>query len=199
LGNSIPTTPFYFFKPPSSYLLQPGPILLPKGATVHHEVEMGVVIGQTANNISQLEAESVISGYVLGIDLTARNYQEEAKKKGMPWTLAKGFATFTPIGKFINKSVVKDAHNLRVWLNVDGQIKQDGNTSDMIFSVPQLIEYVSSVMTLSPGDVILTGTPAGVGPIHAGNTVTAGMEQDGHVLDTITFKVEDRVGGLYGH
>lgn len=119
-------------------------------------VELGVVIGDICKGVSAKDASSRIAGYCLALDMTARNYQEDAKKQGLPWTLAKGCDTFTPLGKFIDKSNVPDPHNLRLTFKIDGKVKQDGSTGDMIFTIPQIIEYVSSFMTLSRGDIILT-------------------------------------------
>ncbi|KAG8929796.1 hypothetical protein FRC00_001416, partial [Tulasnella sp. 408] len=132
----------------------------------------------------------------LGIDMTARNMQEVVKKAGLPWSTVKGFDTFTPISEFIPKSSVKDPHNLKLWLKINGATKQDGTTSDMIFRIPRLIEHVSSIMTLEEGDLLLTGTPAGVGPIAAGDKITAGLAvTDGSQLAEVEFDVVDRAGG----
>ncbi|KNC76344.1 fumarylacetoacetate hydrolase domain-containing protein 1 [Sphaeroforma arctica JP610] len=180
LNNAVPDTPLLFLKPPSAYLphWSAEPIRIPKGATVHHEVELGVVIGQGGTDINEKWAMQHVAGYCLALDLTARDIQEAAKKKGTPWTVAKGYDTFTPIGGFIPKSEISDPHNVRLWCKVDGVMKQDGNTEDMIFSIEHLISHISSIMTLEKGDVILTGTPAGVGPILPGQDIECGLTED---------------------
>ncbi|KAH6902423.1 mitochondrial protein [Coprinopsis sp. MPI-PUGE-AT-0042] len=183
LGNATPKEPFFFLKPTSSYLPSGGKVEIPRGVVAHHEVELGLVIGKTGRDIKQADASSYISGYsarqlilifscsALAVDMTARNVQDKVKKAGLPWSSAKGFDTFTPIGSFIPKSKILDPHNLRLKLTVNGQTKQDGTTGDMMFKIPQLVENVSSIMTLEEGDVILTGTPSGVGPIQPGDKI----------------------------
>lgn len=176
LGNPVPTTPLIFLKPTSSYLEEGKPIIIPQGCTeLHHEVELGVVIGKAGHHISEADAMSHVAGYALALDMTARDFQTAAKKSGSPWTLAKGYDTFCPISKFITKDDLKDPTNARIWLQVNGAMKQDGNTRDMVFSIPNLIGYISNVMSLDPGDLILTGTPSGVGPVKPGQTITAGL------------------------
>jgi len=138
-------------------------------------VELGVVIGKRGRDISESQADSYVAGYALAIDMTARNIQDQVKKKGLPWSAAKGFDTFTPISSFIPKDEIRDPHNTNLWLKVNGAFKQNGNTSDMMFKIPQLIKHVSSIMTLNEGDLILTGTPSGVGPIVEGDKITAGL------------------------
>ncbi|KAI8324821.1 hypothetical protein GQ54DRAFT_295975 [Martensiomyces pterosporus] len=187
LGNAVPTAPFFFLKPTSSYVTSPGKIEIPKGCIVHHEVELGVVIGKTGRDIEASSAAEYIAGYALALDLTARNLQDEVKKKGLPWSAAKGYDTFTPVGSFIPASKIQDPHNVRLWIEVAGQIKQNGVTDAMIFQIPQLIEHVSRVMTLEEGDLLLTGTPKGVGPIEPGEKVVAGLEYQGEELSRIEF------------
>ncbi|RKO87512.1 hypothetical protein BDK51DRAFT_16622, partial [Blyttiomyces helicus] len=113
--------------------------------------------------------------------------QDEAKKKGLPWSAAKGFDTFTPVSGFIPKESIPDTDNVRLWLQVDGQTKQDGTTKDFIFRIPTLIEHVSAITKLEEGDLILTGTPAGVGPVLPGQTITAGLGLVGSSRDLISF------------
>ena len=116
-----------------------------------------------------------VGGYALALDMTARNLQLDAKKKGLPWSVAKGYDTFCPISDFIEKERI-NLSDTKLWLKVDEAMKQNGNTKDMIFSVPFLISYISDIFTLEGGDVILTGTPSGVGPVNQGQTITAGIE-----------------------
>ncbi|KAJ1933231.1 hypothetical protein EC988_009189, partial [Linderina pennispora] len=141
LGNAVPAKPFFFLKPTSSYVTSPGTIEIPAGCTVHHEVELGVVIGKSGRDIPAALASEHIAGYALALDLTARNVQDEAKKKGLPWSAAKGYDTFTPVGEFIPTSQIRDPQNVRLWIEVAGQIRQDGVTDAMIFQIPQLVEH----------------------------------------------------------
>jgi acylpyruvate hydrolase len=148
---------------------------------LHHEVELAVIIGKSGRDIPASSAMSHVVGYTVALDMTARDWQDEAKKKGLPWDAAKGFDTSCALGSFIEKSKVSDPHNLNVWLKINGETKQNGNTKQMIFQIPSLIEHVSSIMTLEEGDIILTGTPSGVGPVLPGQTITAGVESVGEL------------------
>ncbi|KAF7440286.1 hypothetical protein PC9H_000630 [Pleurotus ostreatus] len=197
LNNKVPKEPFFFLKPTSSYVFNGGNVEIPDGIVAHHEVELGVVIGKTGRDVSQADAESLIAGYALAVDMTARNLQDQVKKRGLPWSAAKGFDTFTPIGEFIAKSAIQDPHNLNLALKINGVVKQDGNTSDMIFQIPQLIEHITSIMTLAPGDVILTGTPSGVGPVAAGDKIECTMSDpaSGKILSTLNLLAINRKGG----
>jgi len=131
----------------------------------------------------------------LAVDMTARNLQDRVRKSGLPWSAAKGFDTFTPIGTFIPKNSIKDAHDLRLSLKINGEVKQDGTTADMIFRIPRLVEHVSSIMTLEEGDVILTGTPSGVGPVVPGDKVECKLAQpNGDELISLDFEAIQREG-----
>lgn len=123
-----------------------------------------------------MQAMNHVGGYVLVLDMTARDFQRDASKKGQPWLLAKGFDTSCPVSDFIPKEKLPDPDNVRLWLKIDGALKQDGNTTDMIFKIPYLLSYISSFVTLEVGDLILTGTPAGVSAITAGQQITAGLD-----------------------
>ncbi len=190
LGNAVPDAPFFFLKPPSAYLEEGcGAIEVPTEAeSVHHEVELAVVIGSKARRVSAANADSYIAGYALAIDMTARSMQLDAKKAGLPWTRAKGYDTFLPVGKFLPKANVEDPHDLNLWLKVNGDTKQSDSTSLMIFKIPELLEAVTDVMTLNEGDIICTGTPKGVGPVVPGDKITAGIV--GH--DEVSFSVASR-------
>ncbi|KAK8847495.1 hypothetical protein IAR55_005353 [Kwoniella newhampshirensis] len=199
LGNAVPKEPFFFLKPTSSYITpSEGSIEIPRGVIMHHEVELGVVIGKNGRDISSSEADEYIAGYALAIDMTARNVQDAVKAKGLPWSTAKGFDTFCPIGPFIPKSSIPDVSKVGLQLKIDGNVKQAGTTADMIFNVPQLIEFVSSIMKLEEGDLVLTGTPAGVGPITNGQKVAVRLtypDLEGDLLSEYEMEVKDRVGG----
>ncbi len=147
----------------------------PQCTELHYEVELGVVIGKTGKDIAESDAFAYIGGYTLALDMTARNIQSEAKKKGHPWSVAKGYDTFCPVSKMIEKEKVS-LDSTALWLKVDDKLKQSGSTKDMVFPIPYLISYISKIFTLEVGDVILTGTPEGVGPVLPGQTITAGIE-----------------------
>ena len=136
----------------------------------------------------------------MSIDLTARNVQDEAKKKGLPWTTAKGFDTFLPISMSIPKARIPDPHNVEVFLSVNGETKQDDSTSLMLFRIPRLLSDISQVMTLEKGDMILTGTPKGVGNVKTGDTIRVGVRVGGEELleGKIEVEVADK-GGLFAY
>jgi acylpyruvate hydrolase len=135
-------------------------------------------------------------GYLLAIDMTARNVQDEAKKKGLPWTIAKGFDTFLPISNPIAKSKIPDPQNVNLWLSVNDKIRQDDNTELMLFKIPKQLSEISKVMTLEKGDIVLTGTPKGVSEIVTGDVVKAGLKVNGKPIEeaSIEVKVADKPG-----
>ena len=181
LGNTVAENPkkmIIFLKPPTSFLAHSpsAAILLPKGADVHHEVELGVYIGRGGKNIAETDAMAHVSGYCLALDMTARNWQTELQKAGHPWARAKGCDTFCAVGDFIPKGDLSLPAGL--WLSVDGEMRQKGTTADMIYPVEQLVAECSNAFTLEEGDLILSGTPSGVGAVRAGQKIRAGI--DGH-------------------
>ncbi|KAI8142717.1 hypothetical protein BJV82DRAFT_614029 [Fennellomyces sp. T-0311] len=196
LGNAVPKSPFFFLKPTSSYLANGGTVEIPTGCEVHHEVELAVVIGKDGRDYQASDAMNYVAGYALAIDMTARNLQTEAKTKGLPWSASKGFDTFTPISEFIPKESIADPSNVDLWLKVNDAFRQNGNTKDMIFGIPMLLSYVSSIMKLEAGDVVLTGTPSGVGPISPGDVITAGLKPAGAGKDlmNVQYSVAARNG-----
>lgn len=174
LNNEVPDEPVVFLKPVSSIILNGGTISLPdKTNNVHHEVELVAAIGKEGKNIPERRALEHIAGYGIGIDVTARDLQSQAKKAGKPWTIAKGFDTFAPISDFLPSEQVEDPRNLDLTLSVNGKMQQKGSTGLMIFSIPELVAYLSGIFTLYPGDLIFTGTPAGVSAIQAGDKIEA--------------------------
>jgi len=186
MHSKVPDKPVLFLKPPSSIIGPNSVIILPsKSKRVEHEVELGVVIGKRAKNISIREAFDYIFGYIVFLDITARDLQSEAKKKGLPWSVSKGFDTFAPVGPKIALAEELEPENLDIWLKVNGELRQEGNTSDMLFSVDFLISYISRIMTLEPGDLIATGTPSGVGPIEHGHVVEAYVEGIGILREKV--------------
>lgn len=182
MKSEVPEEPIIFLKPPSS-LIGPGEkIILPKRSReVHHEVELAVIISHRGKGISREDAMDYVLGYTIFLDITARDLQNIARKKGLPWTLCKGFDTFAPVGPRIVPADELDPHNLEIGLKVNGEIRQESRTSEMIFKIPQIIEHISSVMTLEPGDIIATGTPEGVGKIEHGDVIDAWIEGIGEL------------------
>ncbi len=174
VGLKPPKEPVVFLKPPSSLIGSGGDILIPSWVgTVHYEVEMAVVIGWRAKSVDREEALDHVYGYGVMLDVTARDLQKRLVKGGMSWALSKGMDTFAPISPIVRREYVRDPHDLELKLWVNGELKQRGYTGDMIFKIPELIEYISKFMTLEPGDVIATGTPSGVGPLKPGDIVRA--------------------------
>jgi 2-keto-4-pentenoate hydratase/2-oxohepta-3-ene-1,7-dioic acid hydratase in catechol pathway len=176
LGNDVPTEPLIFLKAPSSVVGPGGAIVLPKESErVEHEAELAVVIGRRVKRVAREDALSAVFGYTCACDVTARDLQ----KKDGQWSRAKGFDTFCPVGPWIETEL--DPKDVQVTLTVDGEKRQDGRTSQMIFDIASLLSFVSAAMTLEPGDLLLTGTPAGVGPLAAGNHVVVGVEGIGEL------------------
>ncbi|XP_064466101.1 acylpyruvase FAHD1, mitochondrial-like [Ornithodoros turicata] len=189
LGNEVPEKPLLFMKPPTAYVVEGNPIKIPRACDeLHHEVELGVIISRKAKDVDVRSAMDFVGGYALCLDMTARKLQNDAKARGHPWEIAKGFDTSCPVGSFIPKENVPEPHELSLWCRVNGQLRQEGRTSDMIFNIPTIISYISGFFTLEPGDLILTGTPAGVGPIRSGDVIEAGLE--GH--SKMKFSVEQQ-------
>jgi 2-keto-4-pentenoate hydratase/2-oxohepta-3-ene-1,7-dioic acid hydratase in catechol pathway len=167
--------PLIFLKPSSSVVLEPSPIVLPPYShEIHHEIELAVEIATNGKNISVAQAENIIAGYRIGLDLTARDIQREAKKMGWPWLTAKGFDTACPLSRLYKKSEVKESvNNTSIVLYVNKKKRQESNTSKMILGIKEVISYISFYFSLEKGDIILTGTPEGVGKIEAGDELTA--------------------------
>ena len=171
LGNEVPKIPLIFLKPPSS-ILNPGEaiVLPPQSKQVEHEGELVAVIGRRARNVTAEEAKQYIFGFTVGNDVTARDLQRSDDQ----WTRAKGFDTFCPFGPWIDTDF--DIADAIITCKVNGAPRQMASTRDMVFSVPTLIAFVSSVMTLEPGDLLFTGTPSGVGRLEGGNEVVVEIE-----------------------
>lgn len=188
-------------KPPSS-LLTPddGPILRPRGVALHYEVELALVIGKGLSNLKAEDEDAAmdaIEGYAIAVDMTARNIQDECKKKGLPWTTAKGFDTFCPISKFIPKGSIPNPHDVHLWLDVNDVNRQSDSSDLMLFRIPRLLSEISVVMRLEMGDLVLTGTPKGVGEVHVGDAIKAGIKVNGVDIEegTINVNVKDRHEG----
>jgi len=171
LGNAVPKEPLIFIKPASALLGHGQSIVLPRAsAEVHHEAELAVLIGRRLQEASEAECEQAIAGVTCLNDVTARDIQ----RAEVQFTRAKSYDTFCPVGPWVRVGL--DWRDLRVQCRVNGEIKQDGRTSDQVFPLPQLLASISACMTLEPGDVVSTGTPSGVGAIHAGDLVEIEVE-----------------------
>lgn len=177
--------------------------------TLHYEVELALIMGRTVRDLPPDDddddddekgaaALDAIAGYAVGIDMTARDVQDEAKKRGIPWTTAKGFDTFLPLSKYVPKSAVPDPHDAELWLTVNGEHRQRDSTALMLFRIPRVLSEISRVMTLEAGDVVLTGTPKGVGKVEVGDVMRAGVRIGGKEVAEggIEVGVEEK-GGLY--
>jgi 2-keto-4-pentenoate hydratase/2-oxohepta-3-ene-1,7-dioic acid hydratase in catechol pathway len=167
LGNPVPEEPLLFLKPPSAIVGPGADVVYPAlSRRVDYEAELVVVIGRTAHRVSRADVWSVVGGYTCGNDVTARDIQ----KSDGQWTRGKGFQTFCPLGPWVETDF--DPSDVRVVSTVNDETRQDGRTRDMIFDIPFLIEYTSRFTRFEPGDVIMTGTPEGVGPVEVGDTMT---------------------------
>ncbi|KAI1005122.1 hypothetical protein K3495_g3089 [Podosphaera aphanis] len=196
LNNVKPKQPFFFLKPPSSILLPgDGPVIRPRGVSLHYEVELALIIGKTVKDIEESDDDAAfdaIESYALCIDMTARNVQNEAKKKGLPWSIAKGFDTFLPISNVIPKHAIPDPHNIELYLRVNDEPepRQHDSTSLLLYRIPRLISTISKIFTLQKGDIIITGTPKGVGAVVPGDSMHAGIIVDGKELEDSKIKVK---------
>ncbi|WP_109830483.1 fumarylacetoacetate hydrolase family protein [Reichenbachiella versicolor] len=178
LNNEIPDEPLIFMKPDTALLRNNDPFYYPSYSTdIHYEVELVVKIDKVGKNIEKKFAPSYYNEFAIGIDLTARDIQNKAKDKGLPWLLSKGFDSSAPISKFRSKEGY-DLSNLNFSLDIDGKKVQEANTSLMMFDIDDIIVYISKFITVKKGDLIFTGTPKGVGPINIGNHVEAFLEQE---------------------
>ena len=180
MSAEVGNTPVIFLKPPSALVENGATVMIPPvGKELHHEVEMVVVIGQRVRNVRVEDAYDCVGGYAVGLDMTLRDVQTEAKKKGLPWTVAKGFDTSAPVSLVAERARVNNPHGLDLRLKVNGKVRQNSNTANMVFNVDFLVSYLSSIFTLEPGDLIFTGTPEGVGQVHAGDILEAELESVG--------------------
>ncbi|MFQ5451739.1 MAG: fumarylacetoacetate hydrolase family protein [Nitrospinaceae bacterium] len=173
LNDGVPDQPVIFMKPASCLVGEGELIRLPRhGSCLHHEVEIAVLIGKKGENIAENQAGSLIAGVTLGLDLTLRDVQSDLKKRGLPWELSKAFDQSAPIGTILPASSPSILQNLSFQCLVNGQIRQRGNTNDMIYPIPHIIHFLSGIWELQPGDLIFTGTPSGVGPLRSGDQIT---------------------------
>lgn len=183
MQTSLPCSPLLFLKPTSAVIFSGDSIIIPKESTcLHHEVELGIVIEKKCKNVNAEEAMEIVLGYLVGLDITARDIQTEAKKNGWPWTIAKGFDTFAPLSNIVGKEMVENPNNLDLMLQVNDEIRQCSNTCKLVWSVEEIISFVSSIMTLERGDVILTGTPEGVDVIGENDVLKGFLSDNGKTL-----------------
>ena len=179
LNNERPKEPVIFSKPETALLQKNAPFYYPDFSNnIHYEVEILLKICKNGKYIDKHFAGNYFDSIGIGIDFTARDLQEIAKKKGLPWDLSKGFNGSAPISKFIDKNNFREIKDLNFSLHLDGELRQQGNTSMMLFSFEEIIAYISKFIMLKKGDIIFTGTPKGVGPIAIGNKLEAFIEDE---------------------
>jgi 5-carboxymethyl-2-hydroxymuconate isomerase len=186
LGNKTPDKPVIFMKPANAILASGGTVVIPAySSDCHHEIELAVLIGKNAKDISAAQADAHIAGYAVALDLTLRDVQNTQKEKGLPWEIAKAFDTSCPLSAFVAKDQVTDPQNLQLKLTINDAERQNGNTRDMMLPIAKLIAAVSTYFTLEEGDILLTGTPSGVGRISSGDHLEASIEQVGTLSVTV--------------
>lgn len=178
MGGKADADPVFFLKPPTALLTGTHlKVSVPTSfGELHHEVELAVLIGRRAQAVDEEKALDFAAGYAVAMDLTLRDLQSKAKRDGGPWALAKGFDGSAPVGFFVARSGVGDPHDLKIGLSVNGEVRQSARTSAMIHRIDRLLSYISRLMTLEPGDILLTGTPEGVGPLNDEDSVLARID-----------------------
>ena len=186
LGNEPPAAPVVFMKPATAVVDDGKAVVIPPYSTeCHYEAELAVLIGTDGKDITEAEALSHVAGYGVAIDMTLRDVQDNLKKKGLPWDIAKGFDTSCPLSDFTPAAQVPDPQNLTIRLLLNAEERQNGSTGLMINPVARIISYLSTVFTLEEGDVILTGTPAGVGRVRPGDGMVAEIVGVGRLAVTV--------------
>ena len=179
LNNEIPAEPVFFLKPDTALLKDNEAFYYPEFTNdLHHEVELVLKINKVGKHIEERFASKYFDEIGIGIDFTARDVQTKCKEKGLPWEKAKAFDGSAPLGKFIPFKHLNNLNNINFHLEVNGEIKQKGSTADLLFSFEKIISFVSHFITLKTGDLIFTGTPAGVGPVKRGDRLTAFIENE---------------------
>jgi uncharacterized protein (TIGR00369 family) len=182
MGAPASGPPVIFLKPATAIVHDGGEVSLPEGVgEVHHEVELVVAIGRSGKGIEEKDALDHVLGYAVGLDMTLRDLQGQAKERGEPWSLAKGFDSSAPLSRIVPRDEVGDGSGLKITLEVNGERRQEADTSRMLRSVAELVAHASKLMTLERGDLIYTGTPAGVGPVQAGDLLKAEIEKVGEL------------------
>lgn len=187
LNNPVPSKPVFFMKPDTALIQKHNPFFYPEFSNdIHYETELVLKICKNGKHIDEKFAHKYYNQIGIGIDLTARDLQNECKKKGLPWEIAKAFDNSAPLGEFLAVSDFNDLDNIKFSLKINGEIRQNGNSGDMIFSFAKIIAYLSQFITLKIGDLIFTGTPAGVGPIKIGDHFEAFIGEN----KLLSFKVK---------
>ena len=178
--------PFFFTKPADAVVPAEGTVSYPPlTENLHHEIELVVAIGKGGANVTPAQALDLVWGYAVGVDLTRRDLQDVAKKMSRPWDWSKAFDASGPCGPLHPVSAVGHPAKGAIWLKVNGEIRQQGDLDELIWPVADVIAYISQSMTLAPGDVIFTGTPAGVGALNPGDVVTGGVDGLGEIAFTV--------------
>ncbi|WP_281301031.1 MULTISPECIES: fumarylacetoacetate hydrolase family protein [unclassified Iodidimonas] len=187
MGKDPERDPPFFFSKPNDTIVPNGASVAypPETSNLHHEIELVVAIGKGGQNIPREKAHEHIFGYAVGNDLTRRDLQLEARDKGRPWDTGKGFDQSAPITAIRRASDIGHPEKGRIWISVNDQIKQDGDLSELIWSVTEIVSILSGLFKLQPGDLIFTGTPAGVGPVERGDVMTGGVEGVGELSTRI--------------
>jgi acylpyruvate hydrolase len=186
MDGDVPEVPVVFLKPATAILSGGGEVLYPSLThELHHEVELVLLIGRTGKDIPIDAARGYIAGYAVGLDMTMRDVQRAAKKEGDPWSVAKGFDTSAPVSAFRSSGEIPDPQELAIRLSVNGAVRQQSNTREMIFGIDRTVSYLSGIFTLEEGDLIFTGTPEGVGPVVRGDRIEAEIERVGILTVTI--------------
>lgn len=176
LNNPVPSAPILFIKPADAAVAMSPVFTVPADrGSVHHELEIAILIGERLSAASEEDVARAVAGVGLGLDLTLRDVQAGLKDKGHPWEIAKAFDGACPLSEFVSPMAVSDWGDIELQLQRNGQLQQQGNSGDMLFPVLPLIAHMSSIFTLNPGDIIMTGTPAGVGPLQAGDELQASL------------------------
>lgn len=186
LNNPVPSSPILFIKPATTVTPLSETIELPEGkGDTHYEVELAILIGKPLTCAGINDVEGAIAGYGLALDLTLRDLQSELKAKGHPWEIAKSFDGACPLSAFVKPDAIKNPSNIEFTLKIDGELRQHGHTNEMITAIRPLIAYISQHFTLMPGDVVLTGTPAGVGLLSSGSKLEVDLESVLHIETTV--------------
>jgi fumarylpyruvate hydrolase len=181
-GDPDRDPPFYFTKPADAVVASGTSVAYPpRTRDLHHEIELVVAIGKGGRQIDAKDAASHIFGYAVGIDLTRRDLQAEAKRRGLPWDTSKAFDGSAPVSAIRTVEEVGHPSNGRIWLRVNGELRQEGDLDQLTWSVPEAIAELSTLFTLVPGDLLFTGTPAGVGPVTPGDKLSGGIEGVGEI------------------
>jgi acylpyruvate hydrolase len=179
LNNAIPTSPVFFLKPDTALLIRNRPFYYPAFSTsIHYEVELVLKICKVGKNIQKKFAHTYYEEIGIGLDMTARDIQDAAKSKGLPWAVAKGFDQSAPVSRFLPKEHFRDPKNIPFHLDLNGTTVQQGNSNLMLYDFEDIICHISTYMTLRTGDYIFTGTPAGVGPVKVGDKLEAWIEEE---------------------